>query len=261
MSLKPMTIATLCGAALLAILAGAQAFKPAAGTVDGTPDGLVFADQTAFRAEVRSYLLDNPDVIMEAIEILEVRQQEAQAMSDAERVAAILPSLHADAGSWQGGNPDGDIILVEFVDYRCSYCRRAHDEVQELVASDGNIRLIVKEFPILGEASLVSSQFAIAVLQVAGPEAYKSVNAQLIALRGNPDAPTLRQLSTELGLDADAIFAQMQSPEVAAVIANNRAVADQLDIRGTPTFVMNDQLIRGYLPLDAMRAAVAELRS
>ena len=256
-----LPLATLGGAAVLAALAATQAFKsdPGLETAEAA-FGFEFTDQDAFRNEVRAYLLDNPEVIMEAIEVLEVRQQEAQAISDADRVAAVLPDLYSTPGSWSGGNPDGDIILVEFVDYRCGYCRRAHDEVRELIASDGNIRIITKEFPILGEASLISSQFAIAVLQLGGDAAYATVNDQLIRLRGNPDEPTLSQIAIELGLDAAAVFERMQSPEVAAVINANRAVADSLDIRGTPTFVMNDQLIRGYLPLDAMEAAVAELR-
>lgn len=221
---------------------------------------LVFADREAFRAEVRAYLLDNPEVIMEAIEVLEVRNQEAQAVSDAERVAAVLPLLHDTSTSWEGGNPEGDIVLVEFVDYRCGYCRRAHDEVRELVESDGNIRFITKEFPILGEASMISSRFAISVLQLAGSEAYKSVNDQLIRLRGNPDSATLRQIAVELGLDGEAILDHMPKAEVTAVIEENRAIAQRLDIRGTPTFVMNGQMLRGYLPLDAMQDAVAELR-
>lgn len=263
MTSKLLPAATIGGAAVLAVLTAVQFLgsEPDTQTAEtDIPVGLQFADQAAFRSEVRAYLLDNPEVIMEAIEVLEVRQQEAQAMSDAERVTAILPDLHNAPGSWQGGNPDGDIILVEFMDYRCSYCRRAHDDVRELVASDGNIRIITKEFPILGEASMISSQFAISVLQIAGDAAYETANDQLIKLRGNPDEPTLRQLAVELGLDADAILAHMGSAEVAAVINTNRAMAETLDIRGTPTFVMNDQMLRGYLPLDAMRAAVAELR-
>ena len=252
---------TLGGAAVLVGLAATQAYKSDPGPETAPVSaGFQFTDQDAFRAEVRAYLLDNPDVIMEAIEILEVRKQEARAISDAERVASVLPDLHGTPGSWSGGNPDGDIILVEFIDYRCGYCRRAHDEIRELIASDGHIRLITKEFPILGEASLMSSQFAIAVLQLAGDAAYVAANDQLMRLRGNPDAQTLSQFAVELGLDATAVLQHMQSADVAAVINANRVLAETLDIRGTPTFVMNDQMIRGYLPLDAMTAAIAELR-
>ncbi len=263
MSLKLLPSVAAGAAAALAVVAATTLFQsdaPETVAAPAAPTGLQFDDMAAFRAEVRSYLLDNPEVIMDAIEVLEVRQQEAQALSDAERVAAILPELQNDDRSWEGGNPDGDIVLVEFIDYRCSYCRRAHDEVRELVSSDGNIRIITKEFPILGEASTISSQFAVAILQLGGDEAYKAVNDQLIRLRGNPDEATLRQLAIEVGQDPEAIFAQMNAPEVTAVLRANHEMAQKLDITGTPTFVMNDQMIRGYLPLDAMRAAVAEVR-
>ncbi len=126
-------------------------------------------ERAMFRAEVRSYLLDNPEVIMEAVAALEAKQAAAQADAEKNMVAANAKMLFDDGYSWVGGNPDGDITVIEFSDYRCGYCRKAMKEVEELVESDGNIRFILKEFPILGEASLVSSRFAIAALTVAGP--------------------------------------------------------------------------------------------
>lgn len=218
------------------------------------------AEREAFRAEVRAYLLANPEVIFEAVQILEDRQAAAQAQTDVERVTANLDDLYDTTRSWEGGNPDGDVTLVEFIDYRCGYCRRAHDEVLELVASDGNIRLITKEFPILGDASVASSRFAIAVLQLAGRDTYKQVNDALIRLRGEPDAATLSQLATEVGLDADEVLAYAATDAVSEVINANRALGQRLEIRGTPTFVMNGEMLRGYLPLEQMRAAVAAVR-
>ena len=129
------------------------------------------AEREAFRAEIRAYLLENPEVIMEAVAVLEQRDAEKQAQADVDLIAANANALFNDPSSWIGGNPDGDITMVEFVDYRCGYCRKAHDEVAELISSDGNIRFIVKEFPILGEASLTSSRFALAVRQIAGDDA------------------------------------------------------------------------------------------
>lgn len=111
---------------------------------------LTEAERSALRDEVRSYLLDNPEVIMEAIEVLETRQQQAAAENDVDLIKANATAIFEDANSWVGGNPEGDITVVEFLDYRCGYCRKAYGEVEELVKSDGNIRFIVKEFPILG---------------------------------------------------------------------------------------------------------------
>ncbi|MEC9311738.1 MAG: thioredoxin domain-containing protein, partial [Pseudomonadota bacterium] len=119
-------------------------------------------EREAFGAQVREYLMENPEVILEAVNLLEQRQAAAEATRDQALVADNLQELENDGYSWVGGNPEGDITLVEFMDYRCGYCRRAAREVAELLAKDGNIRWVVKEFPILGEASVLSSRFAVA---------------------------------------------------------------------------------------------------
>jgi len=217
-------------------------------------------ERAAFRAEVRAYLLDNPQVIMEAVAVLEERQAAAQAAGDVALVSTHADQIFNDGFSWVGGNPEGDITLVEFVDYRCGYCRKAHDEVAELVKSDGNIKLIVKEFPILGEASVASSRFAIAMKQLHGAEAYKQAHDALITMRKDPSDATLSKLATSLGFDGDAVIDRMESEEVNAELAATQQLARALQISGTPTFVMKDELLRGYLPLENMRALVADKR-
>ena len=218
------------------------------------------AERAQFRAEVRAYLLENPEVIMEAVEVLQNRDAQAQAQADIDLVTAHAEAIFNDGYSWVGGNPDGDIVLVEFLDYRCGYCKRAHAEVEQLLQSDGNIKFIIKELPILGDASVLASRFAVAVKQVAGDDAYKSVHDAMMALQGEMTLPTLRRLGETYALDMDAIEARMDSPEVTAEIEQTRALANLLQISGTPTFVMQDELLRGYLPLDQMQALVDEKR-
>lgn len=218
------------------------------------------AERADFHAAIREYLLENPEVLMEAIAVLEAREAE-----EAEAAALTMVSDNADAifndgHSFVGGNPDGDVTVVEFVDYRCGFCRRAHPEVSELVASDGNIRTITKEFPILGDESVEASRFAISTLQNAGPEAYKRVNDALIEKRGDFSRRSLARLANSLDLDSDAIIAGMDAEAVDSVITENRALAQRLQITGTPTFVVGEQMVRGYLPLDGMRQVVAEAR-
>ncbi|UWR20955.1 DsbA family protein [Sulfitobacter sp. S190] len=217
-------------------------------------------ERALFRAEVRSYLMQNPEVIMEAIDVLRANEAQAQAQADLTLVSDNAAAIFDDGYSWVGGNPDGDITLVEFLDYRCGYCKRAHDEVAELLESDGNIRLIVKELPILGEASVLASRFAVAVKQVAGDDSYKAINDALMSFNGDISMPQLRRLGSTFGLDMDAIETRMDSEEVTAEIAQTRALAQLLNITGTPTFVMQDELLRGYLPLEQMQAIVAQKR-
>jgi protein-disulfide isomerase len=224
-------------------------------------DALSPTQQAAFGAQIRAYLLENPEVIMEAVAVLEEREKAAQLAQDDTLVAVNLEQLVNDGYSWVGGNPEGDLTVIEFTDYRCGFCRRAHPEVQQLLESDGNIRLIIKEFPILGEASLVSSQFAIATLIVAGDEAYSAVHDALIALEGNPGNGPLRRLAETLGLDAEAIMAEMGSDEVARRINETRQLAQAMNINGTPSFVFGDQMVRGYAPLPTMQQIVAEERA
>ena len=219
------------------------------------------AERDAFRAEVRAYLLDNPEVLMEAIGVLEQRQQQAQLASDQALVATYADALFNDGHSWVGGNPDGDITIVEFMDYRCGYCKRAFAEVEELVATDGNIRLILKEFPILGEQSSLAAQFAVAVLENEGPDAYKSIHDTMMTMRTDVSMPALLELAETFGLDTGAISDAMLGAEVATAISENHGLAQALDISGTPTFVFGDTLVRGYVPLEQMRAIVEDLRA
>ncbi|MDU8911294.1 DsbA family protein [Aestuariicoccus sp. MJ-SS9] len=246
--------APLTAAALALTLASgpAQAFDAEAMTDD---------QRAAFGEEVRRYLMENPEVIIEAVNALEARQAQAQAQADVQLVTDNAEAIFDDGYSWVGGNPEGDITIVEFTDYRCGYCRRAHPEVEELVASDGNIRLILKEFPILGEASVISSRFAMATRMVAGDAAYKDVHDALITLNGDPTDTALTRIAETLGLDAGAIMAEMESDEITRQLADIRALAQALRINGTPTFVMGEELVRGYVPLDGMREIVAEQRS
>lgn len=217
-------------------------------------------DKTTLRAEFRAYLLDNPEVIFEAVDIAESRQAEQQAQQDVTLVQVNATDIFDDGYSWVGGNPEGDITLVEFVDYRCGYCRRAHEDVAELVQQDGNIRLIMKELPILGEDSMLSSQFAIAVKQIAGDASYKAAHDALITMRAGANQVSLSRLATTLGLDATQILAHMNSEAVREEINTTRALAQRLQISGTPTFVMQDELLRGYMPKAAMEQMVAQKR-
>ncbi|MEP3441482.1 MAG: DsbA family protein [Sulfitobacter sp.] len=244
---------------LLATSALLTAVATAGFAQDLTP--MTDEERALFRAEVRSYLLDNPEVIMQAVEVLQTREAENQAKADFDLVAQNADALFDDGYSYVGGNPDGDIVLVEFLDYRCGYCRRAHSEVAELLETDGNIKLIVKELPILGDGSVLASRFAVAVKQLAGGDSYKAIGDALMSFQGDITLPALRRLGSTFGLDMEAIEARMDSEDVTAEIAQTRALAGALAINGTPTFVMQDELLRGYLPLQQMQAIVSDKRS
>ena len=223
-------------------------------------EALSAAERAAFRAEVRAYLLEHPDVLLEAIAVLEDRQAEAQTADDATLIARHAEAIFADPASWVGGNPEGDVSVVEFVDYNCGFCKRAFAEVMELTEVDPGVRLVMKELPILGPESQEASRFAIAVLQLEGDAAYAEAHERLLGLPGPANAAALRRVAERMGLEMDAIAERMGAPEVSEVIARNRALAQQLGINGTPTFVIEDRMVRGYVPLAAMRELVETVR-
>lgn len=226
------------------------------------------AERQQFRDEIRSYLLENPEVLMEAIDVLRARQ-DAQAAEDAaaerqadqQLVGQHRDELYNDGISYVGGNPDGDLTIVEFLDYRCTYCRRAHPELADIVKRDGNIRLIVKEFPILGPESVTSSRVAVATLQTQGPEAYLRMHDVLMTYDGPVNDRTIERLAMSAAVDPAPILATYDSPEVAEHIEKVRDLAMKMRVSGTPTFTIGDVVVRGYLPAEQFIGAIEHGRS
>lgn len=213
-----------------------------------------------FGAMVRAFLLQNPEVIFEAVAEFERRAAVNEADIDRQLIVTEADALFNSANDWVGGNPDGDITLVKFLDYRCGFCRRAHDELQQVFAQDPGIRFVIKELPILGPESELSARFAIAVLQLDGADAYKAAHDALITLEGAPDRASLSAIAAAIGVDFASVVQHMASDSVASVIAENRQLAQRMRISGTPVFVMESELIRGFVPADTLLEIAAELR-
>ncbi|WP_207102386.1 DsbA family protein [Paracoccus shandongensis] len=218
------------------------------------------AEKAAFGDAVRDYLMANPEVLVESINVLEERRAASEAESDVALVASNRDAIFNDGHSWIGGNPDGDVTMVEFIDYRCGYCRKFNEQVHDLVEGDGNIRLILKEFPILGPDSETSARFAVAVKQIGGDGAYVQAHDALMAMRGAPSPEALKAIAAEIGVDGDEVLNSMNTESVSAVLRENRQLAERMAIMGTPTFVIGDTLLRG-MPADGLEPAVAAARA
>jgi len=218
-------------------------------------------ERAALHAEIRAYLLANPEVLQEMIALLEQKQQVATAETDRTLVEMHAKDIFDDGFSWVGGNPEGRFTVVEFLDYQCGYCKRAQPDVSELLSTDGDIRLIVKEMPILGPGSELAARAALATLISEGPEKYAALHEALMAVEGGIDDVSLDRTLTDTGLDPAVVRAGMQDPEVDRRLAATRGLAEKLAISGTPTFVFDDRMVRGYLPLEQMRGLVAEVRA
>ncbi len=223
-------------------------------------ENLTDAEREAFRAEVREYLLDNPEVILEAIQVLEERQAMASAENDRRLVEAFSQDLTDDGYSYVAGNPDGAITIVEFLDYRCGYCKRSHPAVQAILESNDDIRLVVKEFPILGADSTMASRAATAILAYQR-DSYKTFSDLLMEHNGPINEIVLAELAHEAGADADQMLSQMNDEVVNQIIAKNHGLAQQMQITGTPTFVIGPEMIRGFIPQELMQQMVDDVRA
>jgi protein-disulfide isomerase len=244
----PLLAAALSMAALPAVAETAAATWPSE------------AEREALHGEIRDYLLANPDILMEMLALIEERKASETAASDLDMVASNAAAIFEDGYSFVGGNPEGSFTIVEFLDYQCGFCRRAHPELMELIESDGDIRWIVKEFPILGPQSDMAARFAISVKRIAGDTAYGAVHAALMTFRGESSEASLSALADRMSLDTRKIIAGMAAPETEAVIAANAALAARLLISGTPGFIFETEVVRGYVPLEGMVGLVDDLR-
>ena len=218
------------------------------------------SERADFGAAVRAYLLQNPEVIMEAVAVLEQRQAEMASASDLELVAQYSEQLFNDGYSHITGNPDGTVLMVEFMDNKCGYCKRAHAEVQALVAANPDIRLVVKEYPILGQESILAARAAIAVLVNDGDEIYAAFKDALMRENGPLTELSLPLIAEGVGADSAKMMDMLSSPLITQMIQSNRSLGQQMDISGTPTFIVGNQMLRGYLPQPQMQQIVDAVR-
>lgn len=217
------------------------------------------ADRAAFGEQVRAFLLENPDVIMEAIQELERRRTTAAQETDRQLIAENADRLFDDGFSYVAGNPMGDVTLVEFLDYRCGYCKKAHPEVEALLERDPNVRLVVKEFPILGPDSTAAGTMALAALEL-DRDLFPGLHDALMSYKGNLTEQVAYRLAGEAGYDVDALRAQAASDEITERLQQNYQLAQALGLQGTPAFVVGNEVIRGYLPVDELQGAVEDAR-
>lgn len=237
-------------------LAGTVAFMPApsrAADFDA-------AQKEAIGKIVREFLIANPEVIQEAVAELERRQADAQKTAQAsalkETSTALLKSPHGTLV----GNPAGDITLVEFFDYNCGYCKRALTDMQTLAKSDPKLRIVLKDFPVLGPESLEASKIALAVKQQISGDKLFDYHAKLLASRGRVNGERALAVAKEMGLDLARLKVDSEGAEVKAALAENASLGEKLSINGTPAFIVGDEVISGAVGLEPLRQAVAGVR-
>lgn len=221
-------------------------------------DGFSAKDKTAIEAIVRGYLLEHPEVIVEALEELQRREQARSSELQTQTLRTAGKELRFNPDSPVIGNPDGDVVIVEFFDYRCPYCKQVAQALREVVEEDGNIRLVMKELPILSEESHMAARAALAA-DLQGR--YEDFHFALMSEPGSLNEDTVFAIAEDLGLDSDRLRADMESREIVLALEEVYTLAQSLGIRGTPAFVIGDELVPGAITQEIMRRKVAEARA
>jgi protein-disulfide isomerase len=200
---------------------------------------------TSSRQSVRDYLLENPEVIPEAMDRL--RERQAARTVGANRAALETPF----AGAWAGAR-DGDVVLVEFFDYACGYCRKSNPDVERLLREDPKLKVVWRDWPVLGPDSEAAARVSLAAAQAGR---FRDFHDRMFA-SGRPDPEAVAKTRAALGVTAD-----LPAAEVDRELVKNFQLARALEASGTPTFVVGDQILQGAVGYEALRAAIKEARA
>ena len=210
-----------------------------------------------FEQRVRDYLLKNPEVIMEALQVLEQRRRAADAESLKRTLVARRDDLLRDPDAPVAGNPSGDATLVEFFDYNCPYCRRVAPAVSGLIEDDPSLRVVYKEIPILGPGSQFAARAALAS-RVQGK--YVEFHEALMNAGRQVGEDSLFEIAREIGLDVDRLRRDMEDPAIEAAIERNLELANALGITGTPSFVIGDEIVPGAVDRATLERLITQAR-
>ena len=210
---------------------------------------------------VKEYLVGHPEVLQDAMAELEKHQAAADAEKHRTVIKEERDKLFSSPRQVTIGNPQGDVTLVEFFDYNCGYCRRALSDMLNLMKDDPNLRVVLKEFPVLGPGSVEAAQVAVAVrMQDKTGKKYLEFHQKLLGGRGQADKSHALAVAKDVGFDMSRIEKDMASDEVRATIDENLKMADALGLNGTPSYVVGDEVVVGAVGLDALKSKVEAAR-
>lgn len=217
-------------------------------------DGL---DEDRIKELVLETIRENPGIVMEAVAILEQRQADAAEVARADVLSNQRALLEQDTNAPVLGNPDGDVTVVEFFDYNCPYCRRAMDEVQGLMDADANVRLVYREWPILGEGSVFAAKAALAARKQGK---YEEFHWAMMSMNGRAEEASVLRVAAEVGLDIDQLRLDMEAPEIDEHLTTSMSLAQSLGFNGTPSFVIGDELVPGFVEQPQLEEIVDSTR-
>ncbi|MEP0324363.1 DsbA family protein [Bauldia litoralis] len=242
------------------LAANPDILAPAGASETTVVAGLNDTQRTEVASMVRSHLIENPEIIRDAMEALQVKEDQQAAQAQVSAITSNKDLLFSSERQVVIGNPEGKTTLVEFFDYNCGYCRRAQEDMHRLIEQDPDLRVVLKEFPVLGEGSVDAARVSIAVKLVA-PDKSEEFHNALLDQAGQVNGDVALAVAEEMGLDRDALKAEMDSDEVMATITEVYALASELALTGTPSYVTNSEVVIGAVGFDALKTKVATARA
>jgi protein-disulfide isomerase len=211
----------------------------------------------AVEETIHDYLLSHPDVLIEALRNAQKANDAKAAALVRETIAEKRSLLVADPDTPAAGSTEADVTIVEFFDYRCPYCKQVEPSLEKLVSEDGKLRIVYKEFPILGEVSVYAARAALAARKQGK---YDEFHRAMMAAKGQIDDATVMSVATLVGIDVGRLKKDMDAPEVEQLLRRNFDLAEALDIQGTPAFIVGDKLTTGAADVKMLRKMVAAAR-
>jgi protein-disulfide isomerase len=196
--------------------------------------------------------------MVEVLRAAEAKIKQDKVADARQAIATYHKDLVADATSPVGGNPDGDVTIVEFFDYRCPYCKQVEPAIEALVKEDSKIRIVYKEFPVLGADSVFASRMALAALK---QDKYFAFHNAMMATKGQITEKVILQVAATAGIDITRAKTDMTDASVMEIIQHNYALGEALDINGTPAFIIGDTLVPGATDIDDLKKLVANART
>jgi len=239
--------------ALAAMLALAGIAAPASAQQNET-----LTDQAKMEQIIHDYLMAHPEVILEAVDKYQKDQEKAAAQKQAQALVDRRDELLHTVADPVIGNPNGDVTIVEFFDYRCPYCKSVAASFVDMYEKDGKVRLVLKEFPILGPESEFAAKAALAAQK---QDKYREFHLAMMSFKGKLTDDDVRLLAGKVGLDVARLEQDMQDPAIAETINRNYALAEALGIKGTPAFIIGNELVPGAITADEMQKRIAAVRN
>jgi protein-disulfide isomerase len=243
--MKPSLVSTF-GLALGAALVGI--FAAPARADNFTPD-----QKAEIGAIMKDYLVNNPEVLRAAIEALDKHDKQVEAEARQSAVAAEAPALFSSTHQANVGNPKGEATLVEFFDYNCHYCKGALPDMVRLMQADPNLKVVLKDFPVLGPGSVEAARVATAVRNQLHGDKFWQFHFKLLNSHGPVGKTEALGVAREMGVDMDRLAKDMESPDVNAGLDEVMHMASKLQIDGTPTFVVGQDVVVGAVGYDQLK--------